>query len=76
MQSVISLWYITEGRKSPPAKAARRRFGEWDTEWSLAHMLRILRAAILANTINPKSATKADLHQLLDALENYLHLAT
>ena len=76
MQSVISLWYITEGRKLPAARAARRRFGEWDTEWSLAHMLRILRTAILADTINAKSATKADLHQLLDALKNYLHLAT
>ncbi len=76
MQSVIGMWYISEGRKLPAAQAARRRFGEWDTEWSLAHMLRILRAAILADTINPRSATKADLHQLLDALENYLHLAT
>ena len=76
MQSVISLWYITEGRNLPQAQAARRRFGAWDTEWSLVHMLRILRAAILADTINPKSATKADLHQLLNALENYLHLAT
>ena len=75
-ESVISLWYFTEGRKLPAAQAARRRFGEWDTEWSLAHMLRILRAAILADTITPKSATKADLHQLLDDLENYLHLAT
>jgi hypothetical protein len=76
IQSVISLWYFTDGRKLPAAQAARRRFGEWDTEWSLLHMLRILRTAILADTINPKSATKADLHQLLDALENYLHLAT
>ena len=75
MQSVISLWYITEGRKLPPAQAARRRFGDWDTEWSLAHMLRILRTAILENTINPESATKADLCQLLDDLENYLNLA-
>jgi hypothetical protein len=75
MQSVISLWYFTEGRKLPAAQAARRRFGAWDTEWSLAHMLRILRTAILDNTINPRSATKADLHQLLDALENYLNLA-
>ena len=45
MQSIISLWYLTEGRKLPQARAARKRFGEWDTEWSLAHMLRILRAA-------------------------------
>jgi DDE superfamily endonuclease len=75
MQSVISLWYFTEGRKLPAAQAARRRFGEWDTEWSLAHMLRILRTAILEATINPDSATKADLYQLLDDLENYLNLA-
>jgi hypothetical protein len=75
MQSVISLWYFTDGRKLPEAQAARRRFGKWDTEWSLAHMLRILRTAILADTINPESATKADLCQLLDDLENYLILA-
>jgi len=75
MQSVISLWYITDGRKLPVAQAARRRFGAWDTEWSLAHMLRILRTAILENTISAESATKADLYQLLDALESYLNLA-
>ena len=76
MQSVISLWYFTAGRKLPAAQAARRRFGAWDTEWSLVHMLRILRTAILADIINPKSATKADMYQLLADLENYLHLAT
>jgi hypothetical protein len=75
MQSVISLWYFTEGRTLPAAQAARRRFGAWDTEWSLAHMLRILRTAILEATINPESATKADLYQLLADLENYLNLA-
>ena len=75
MQSAIGLWYFTDGRKLPAAQAARRRFGAWDTEWSLAHMLRMLRTAILANTINPESATKADLCQLLDDLENYLNLA-
>ena len=76
MQSVIGLWYITDGRKLPQARAARRRFGKWDTEWSLAHMLRVLRRAILEDTIKPKSATKADLYQLLDRLGNYLNLAT
>jgi hypothetical protein len=75
MQSVVSVWYITDGRKLPAAQAARRRFGEWDTEWSLAHMLRILRTTILEATINPESATKANLRQLLDDLENYLNLA-
>ena len=75
MQSIISLWYFTDGHKLPEARAARRRFGKWDTEWSLGHMLRILRTAILEAKIKPKSATKADLHQLLDRLENYLALA-
>jgi hypothetical protein len=75
MQSVVGLWYFTEGRKLPASQAARRRFGEWDTEWSLAHMLRILRAAILEDKINPESATKAELCQLLNDLENYLNLA-
>jgi len=76
MQSLVSLWYITEGHKLPPARAARRRFGPWDTEWSLGHMLRILRTAIFENRIKPTSATKADLYQLLNHLENYLSLAT
>jgi DDE superfamily endonuclease len=75
MQSMIGLWYIAEGRKLPAARTARQRFGEWDTEWSLAHMLRILRTTILEAAITPESATKADLCQLLTDLENYLNLA-
>jgi hypothetical protein len=76
MQSTVALWYITEGRKLPAARAARQRFGTWDTEWSLGHMLRVLRRAILDTTIKPTSATKQDLYQLLDRLENYLTLAS
>jgi len=75
MQSVITVWYITAGRKLPQAKAARRLQGDWDTEWSLAHMLRILRLATLDTTITPMSATKADMRQLLSQIENYLSLA-
>ena len=75
MQSVIGLWYLTEGRKLPQARAARRRLGEWDTEWSLRHMLRVLHSVILDQTITVTSATKADLHELLRQLENYLNLA-
>lgn len=75
MQSIVSVWYLTEGRTLPQARAERKRFGEWDTEWSLAHMLRVLRAAILDHTITPTSATRADLWQLLRQLESYLNLA-
>jgi hypothetical protein len=75
MQSVLSLWYFTDGRKLPQARAARQRLGEWDTEWSLRHMLRVLHSVILEQTITVTSATKADLHELLRQLENYLNLA-
>ena len=75
MQSIVTVWYISEGRKLPEARAARKRLGDWDTEWSLCHVLRVLRSTILQKTINPMSATKADLHQLLLQLENYLNLA-
>lgn len=75
MQNVVGLWYITEGHKVPAARTARRRFGKWDTQWSLAHMLHILRTVILEHTIKTRSATRAELCQLLDDLENYLNLA-
>jgi hypothetical protein len=39
MQSVIGVWYITEGHKLPQARAARRRFGEWDTELNFRRFL-------------------------------------
>jgi len=76
MQSTVMTWYITEGRKLPEARSARKRFGKWDTEWSLRHMLRVLRSATLRQIISPKSATKADLLELLRQLENHLNLAT
>ena len=75
MQSVIGLWYLTDGRKLPQARVARQRLGEWDTEWSLRHMLRVLHSVILEQTITVHSTTKADLRELLHQLENYLHLA-
>jgi len=53
MQSVIGLWYLTEGRKLPQARAARQRLGKWDTEWPLRHMLCVLYSVILEQTINP-----------------------
>lgn len=74
-QSLIALWYFTEGRKLPEARAARRDLGDWDTEWSLRHMLRILRRATIRATITPKSANRPDLQRSIEDLENYLFLA-
>jgi hypothetical protein len=43
MKSMVALWYLTEGRHLPEAKVARRTLGEWETEYSYRHMLRLLR---------------------------------
>lgn len=76
MQSLVSLWYLTEGRKLPEADAARKDLGPWETEWSLRHMLRLLRRLTILQTIEQLSQTKADLRQMVDRLENYLFLAS
>jgi hypothetical protein len=47
------------------ARAAPRYLLEWDTEWSLRHMLRVRHSATLEQTITIRSAMKADLHELL-----------
>jgi hypothetical protein len=75
MQSVVSLWYLSAGHKTAEADSARQRMGAWDTEWSLAHMVRILRRATLRAIITPNSPNKPDPHQLIADLENYLNLA-
>lgn len=75
MQSLVALWYLTEGRHLPEARAARRDLGPWETEWSLRHMLRLLRRITIREAINNKSHTKHDLQQLTEHLENYLYLA-
>lgn len=75
MQSLITLWYLTEGQELPEARAARKRLGPWETEWSLRHMLRLLRRETLRTAINTISPRKHDLQELITSLENYLNLA-
>lgn len=75
MQSVISIWYLTEGKDSDAAVEERELMGEWESEWSFAHMFRILRKVILRETINAHSGKKADMQQLIEALENHLNIA-
>ena len=75
MQSLITLWYFTEGQHLPAARAARQRLGSWETEWSLRHMIHLLRRETLRAAITITSPTKRDLQQFIDRLENYLNLA-
>jgi hypothetical protein len=75
MQSVVMVWYLTEGSKSAEAAELRARMGAWDSEWSLRHMIQVLRSAILNATINPDSANEANLREMTKTLKNWANLA-
>jgi hypothetical protein len=75
MQSVIMVWYITAGRELAEAEELRALMGEWDSEWSLRHMVQVLRRAILNATINPNSADEAQLVEMVQTLKNWANLA-
>jgi len=72
LQSVLTLWYLTVGHTLAQAQAARERMGPWDSEWSLRHIITVLRTAVLDQTINPKSGDEADWQELLGQLRTYL----
>jgi len=75
MQSVIMVWYLTAGQQLPEAVALRELMGEWDSEWSLRHMIQVLRQAILNATINPDSAQEPELREMVKTLKNWANLA-
>jgi hypothetical protein len=71
MQSVIMVWYLTAGHELPEAQELRGLMGEWDSEWSLRHMVQVLRRAVLNATINPNSADQARLYDMVQTLKNW-----
>jgi hypothetical protein len=75
MQSVIMVWYLTGGQDLPEAQQMRARMGEWDSEWSLRHMIQVLQRATLNVTINPNSANEPQLRELIQTLQNWALLA-
>jgi hypothetical protein len=75
MQSVVMVWYITAGYHSAEAAELRGRMGEWDSEWSLRHMIQVLRCAILNATIDINSAGEAELREMAQTLKNWANLA-
>jgi hypothetical protein len=76
LQTLISVWYVVAGIMEPEAMEIREHMGEWDTEWSLKNMLRVLRRAILNAAIKANSGEEAEMRELLEALKNWAHLAT
>jgi hypothetical protein len=75
MQSVIMVWYLTVGHTLPEALELQQSMGDWDSEWSLRHMLQVLRRAILNATINPNSADQSQLIEMVNTLKNWANLA-
>jgi DDE superfamily endonuclease len=75
MQSVLMVWYVTVGHTLPEALELREVMGDWDSEWSLRHMLQVLRRAILNATIDPNSADQAKLTEMVKTLKNWANLA-
>jgi hypothetical protein len=75
VQSVVMVWYVTAGRDLAEAAEWRDRLGEWDSEWSLRHMVRVLRQAILNATISPNSANETQLREMVQTLKNWVNLA-
>jgi hypothetical protein len=75
MQSVLMVWYITAGRDLPEAQQLRDLMGAWDSEWSLRHMLQVLRMATLNDTIKPNCAEHSQLTKIIEALKNCMILA-
>lgn len=75
MQSVLQVWYLTAGHALPEAAQERALMGDWDSEWSLRHMLKVLRRATLNATITANSSQTADPSHFLDILKRYILLA-
>jgi hypothetical protein len=75
LQSVVMVWYVTAGHALPEAEELREAQGEWDSEWSLRHMVAVLRRATLNETIKPMSEEPNELLKLIEALKNCVNLA-
>jgi hypothetical protein len=76
LQTLVSVWYWVAGRELPQAEEVRAHMGEWDSEWSLANMVRVLRRATLNAGIEANSGGQAEMRDFLGRLLNWVHLAT
>jgi DDE superfamily endonuclease len=75
MQTVVTLWYLTSGKDSPEAEKEASLMGDWDSKWSLRHMLKVLRRAILDKTINPRFGQLHELTRMIEILKNSVNTA-
>lgn len=71
VQSVLMVWYLTEGYQSDEAQEMRLKMGAWQTEWSLAQMRRVLVRCTWNHTINLNSGSTAELREFATTLKNW-----
>ena len=75
MQSVLMVWYVTEGHTLPEAREVAALMGPWDSDCSLRHVIQVLRRAILNATINSNSGDVEEIKRSLEVLKNCMNLA-
>jgi hypothetical protein len=75
MQSVILVWYVSEGHKLPEAKEVEALMGPWDSPCSLRHMLQVLRRATLNRSIDANSPDSQELQRCIASLKNLINAA-
>jgi hypothetical protein len=75
MHSVLMVWYVTAGRPTQEACEVRQRMSAWDSEWSLRNMLGVFRRVQLNCTFDTRSASRADLVQMVQTLKNWVNMA-
>lgn len=75
MQGVVMVWYLTAGKDLPESAQMRERMGDWDSEFSLRHMIQVLQRATLNATFDPNSADQAQLRDMVQTLQNWALLA-
>ena len=75
MQSVILVWYVTDGHQCAEAKEVEALMGPWDSPTSLRHMLQVLRRATLNLSINANSSDCNELQRWISSLKNLINAA-
>lgn len=72
LQTLVSVWYLSAGYETAEAQQARQDMGAWESEWSLRHMLNVLRHATLDATIKSNSTDPKELANIITVLKNYV----
>lgn len=75
MQSVLSVWYLTEGWRLPEAEDLRKRMNKWDSPFSIRTMIRVLHSATLNALIKDDSSEEDELRKFVQTLKNWALLA-